>query len=265
MSKIFISYRRDDSAGSAGRLYDHLEINLGKQIIFQDVDSIPLGSNFEEIIEESIDKCDIVLAVIGRNYIKIVDDAGKRKIQNPNDFVNIELTLANKFNKKVIPILVDNALMPSEEDLPKNLSFLSKLNAFSIRHDKWRDDVINLADTLKLILTESEENRKLKNTINKTSALLRGLAEQDIDTDTKDRILEILNKIDMSGSYLPNSDMRMSYFNSSNFDSSNFADANFDSSIFDRSNFRNSRFQDADFSGVDLREIIIDKHTKFPK
>src|SRR6516164_8905268 len=107
--KIFISYRRDDSAGHAGRVHDKLEGKFGRARLFMDVDTIPLGRNFVKAISEKVAQCDVLLAVIGPNWLTIRDEEGKRRLDNPNDFVRVEIGVALKRDIPVIPVLLDGA------------------------------------------------------------------------------------------------------------------------------------------------------------
>jgi TIR domain len=88
-AKIFISYRRDDSAGHAGRVTDRLEREFGRDLLFMDVDAIPLGRNFVTVLHEEVAKCGALLAVIGSDWLDVRDDDGNRRLDNPNDFVRI--------------------------------------------------------------------------------------------------------------------------------------------------------------------------------
>src|SRR5215471_9068251 len=94
MPGIFISYRRDDSAGYAGRLYDALASQFGKRLVFMDVDAIQPGEDFVQLIQERVVACDFLIAVIGRNWLKGVDDKGLPRLQNPEDFVRLEIAHA---------------------------------------------------------------------------------------------------------------------------------------------------------------------------
>ena len=90
-AKVFISYRRDDSAGYAGRVRDRLERELGRDLLFMDVDAIPLGSNFSKVLHEEVAKCGVLLAMIGPNWPDARDEHGHRRLDDPNDFVRIEI------------------------------------------------------------------------------------------------------------------------------------------------------------------------------
>ena len=95
-AKVFISYRRGDSAGYAGRLMDRLKTELGRDVLFMDVDAIPLGTNFENVLHEEVAKCAVLLAVIGPNWSDARGENGKRRLDDPNDFVRIEIAAALK-------------------------------------------------------------------------------------------------------------------------------------------------------------------------
>src|ERR1700720_4351624 len=103
--QIFISYRRDDSSASAGRLYDRLLARLPNNHIFIDVDLEP-GIDFVEAIETSVGSCDVLIAVIGKRWVRSSVVKGKRCLENPEDFVRVEIATALKRNIRVIPVLV---------------------------------------------------------------------------------------------------------------------------------------------------------------
>src|ERR1700756_2317669 len=94
MAKVFISYRRDDSAAYAGRIQDRLEGELGRDLLFIDVDGIPLGANFAKALREEVAQCGVLLAIIGRDWVDARDDDGTRRLDNPTDFVRIEIAAA---------------------------------------------------------------------------------------------------------------------------------------------------------------------------
>jgi TolB-like protein/Tfp pilus assembly protein PilF len=117
---IAISYRRDDSSPITGRLYDHLQAKFGPQSVFMDIDSIRPGVDFREQINETISHADAVIAIIGRRWLGEQPD-GSRRIDDPNDFVRLEIASALKSKIPVIPVLVDDAPMPKQEKLPPDL------------------------------------------------------------------------------------------------------------------------------------------------
>lgn len=135
MSRIFISYRRDDSADASGRLYDRLVAQFGKESVFKDVDTIPLGMDFRGVLREAVGHCDVMLAVIGRQWLTVKDEHGRRRLDNPADFVRIEVEAALERNIPVIPVLVQSASMPAESDLPPSLAQLAYRNGIGVRAD----------------------------------------------------------------------------------------------------------------------------------
>ncbi|MFI5460965.1 MAG: SUMF1/EgtB/PvdO family nonheme iron enzyme [Isosphaerales bacterium] len=135
MSKIFLSYRRQDSAGVAGRIYDRLCAHFGTDAVFMDIDSIPPGEDFREHIDLAVGQCDVVLAVIGTKWAGESD--AQRRLDDPKDFVRIELESALHRNLPVIPILIDHRRMPGEADLPPSLARLAYHNATDV--DQGRD------------------------------------------------------------------------------------------------------------------------------
>lgn len=151
MVKIFISYRRADSKKDAGRIYDRLVEAFGKHNVFKDVDNIELGDDFRGALREAVAKCDILLAIIGKQWLNITDEkTGKRRLDNPDDFVRIEIESALQRDKcLVIPLLVDGAFMPNGDELPLNLRELAFKNATTVRDDPdFHKDVDKLIDSI---------------------------------------------------------------------------------------------------------------------
>ena len=118
MAKIFINYRRDDAIGTAGRLHDRLAQSFGRNNLFMDVDHIPAGVDFEVHLNNQVAACKVFLAVIGPNWLNAKDEGGGRRLDNPEDFVAIEIAAALARPIRVIPVLVDGARMPKAADLP---------------------------------------------------------------------------------------------------------------------------------------------------
>jgi len=135
INSIFISYRRSDSTDIAGRLYDRLADDFGREAVFKDVDSIPLGLDFKEYLNEQVGKCDVLLAVIGDRWLDASDANGNKRLEDPYDFVRIEIESALDKNIPVIPLLVRGASMPNEESLPSSLRKLVFMNGIPIRPD----------------------------------------------------------------------------------------------------------------------------------
>ena len=148
-AKVFISYRRGDSAGYAGRVRDRLERELGRELLFMDVDAIPLGMNFSKVLHEEVAKCSVLLAVIGPNWLDARDEHGNRRLDDPNDWVRVEITAALQRNIPVIPILLDGATIPKADQLPEDLKELALRNGMEIRHASFQDDMNRLIRGLK--------------------------------------------------------------------------------------------------------------------
>src|SRR5262245_2007383 len=110
--KIFISYRREDSISTAGRLHDRLAKTFGRKNLFMDVDHIPAGVDFVDYLQRQVAACDVFLAVIGPNWLDAKDDNGGRQFDNHEDFVRIEIAAALARNIRVIPVLIDGASPP---------------------------------------------------------------------------------------------------------------------------------------------------------
>jgi hypothetical protein len=138
--QIFISYRRQDSSAWAGRLSDHLSNHFPANQIFMDVDSVDLGEDFVKTIEETVGSCDVLIAVIGKDWLTSRDQAGQRRLDNPEDFVRIEIATALKRGIRVIPVLVDGVEMPRSNDLPDDLKALVRRNALQLSHERFRTD-----------------------------------------------------------------------------------------------------------------------------
>jgi TIR domain len=127
--RIFISYRREDTAYPAGWLFERLAEHFGGDQVFKDVDSIELGDDFVEVITRAVGSCDVLLALIGDQWLTISDTHGRRRLDAPDDFVRVEIEAALTRNVRVIPILVDGAMMPRADQLPASLAMLARRNA----------------------------------------------------------------------------------------------------------------------------------------
>lgn len=133
--KVFISYRRADSIDICGRIYDRLVRDFGEKNVFKDVDNIPFGVDFVDYLDNQVKECTVLLAVIGPKWVDVEDDKGRRRIDDPNDFVRIEIESALKRNILVVPVLVGSAGMPYTEDLPESLRPLTRRNGIEVRPD----------------------------------------------------------------------------------------------------------------------------------
>jgi hypothetical protein len=145
---VFISYRRDAGAGYAGRIGDTLVEHFGEDKVFRDIDSLEPGLDFAEAIERAIESSEVLIAVIGKNWLTATDEAGQKRLENPVDYVRTEIATALKRNIRVIPLLIQGADMPSARELPDDLAPLSRRNAFEIHDSSWRDDIRRLVTAL---------------------------------------------------------------------------------------------------------------------
>ncbi len=150
---IFISYRRSDNPDATGRIYDRLVSEFGKARVFKDVDSIPLGQDFRGHLNEVMGGCAAVLAIIGPRWTDARNDAGQRRLENPDDFVRIELEAALARRVPVVPVLVGHAPMPGSGQLPESLISLIYRQAIEVRPDPdFHNDATRLVSALRLIL-----------------------------------------------------------------------------------------------------------------
>ncbi|SFO36981.1 tetratricopeptide repeat protein [Nitrosospira briensis] len=140
MTSIFISYRRDDSAASAGRLYDRLAHHFGKEQVFRDLDAIAPGAEFLEVIEDRIAQCNVLVAVIGKNWVNIKNVAGQRRLDDPKDAVRTEIREALNQKKLIIPTLIGGAEVPIPEELPEDIAALVGRNAIEITESRFDYD-----------------------------------------------------------------------------------------------------------------------------
>jgi len=142
---VFICYRRDDSAGDARNISDKLASRFGSHRIFMDVDSISLGSNFEDVLLSTLHSCSVVLVLIGPHWLMMADGEGHRRLDNSSDYVRIEIRDAMSHELRVVPVLLGRATMPEESQLPSDIRRLSKLQSVSLKHETFTTDLQELA------------------------------------------------------------------------------------------------------------------------
>jgi hypothetical protein len=153
-ANIFINYRREDTAGHSGRLFDSLSSHFAGRL-FMDVDTLEAGVDFVEAIERAVGSCEALIVVIGREWLTITDKAGRRRLDDPTDFVRLEVEAALARRIRVIPVLVQDAPMPSAEELPPSLARLARRNAIELSDARWAYDADRLAHVIREILEES--------------------------------------------------------------------------------------------------------------
>jgi sugar lactone lactonase YvrE len=159
--KIFLSYRRKDAAGFAQALFGRLEQAFPPESLFMDVGGgIGAGQDFVRVIEQQVRACDVMLVLIGPDWLTVTDEAGRRRLENPEDFVRIEVASALKLDKHVIPLLVQKTEMPRAEALPKPLRALARRNAVGLTHERFKADAQELIAALQDALAEAEEARR---------------------------------------------------------------------------------------------------------
>jgi hypothetical protein len=152
--RIFISYRREETAYPAAWLYERLADRFGSGQVFKDVDSIELGDDFVEVITRAVGFCDVLLAVIGDGWLTITDEHGRRCLDDPNDFVRLEIEAALTRKVRVIPILVDGARMPRRDELPDSLAKLVRRQALELSPSRFEFDTSRLLKVLDMTLAE---------------------------------------------------------------------------------------------------------------
>ena len=149
MRGIFISYRREDAEGQAGRLFDDLTAHFGRDAVFMDVAGIKKGLDFRRIIDEHVTSCGVLLVIIGKRWLSVTDNKGKRRLDDANDFVRLETAAALSRDIPVVPVLVHDAVMPTEQELPDVLKELAFRNGTELTHARWDSDVKLLVEDLR--------------------------------------------------------------------------------------------------------------------
>jgi hypothetical protein len=150
---VFISYRRIDSAGFAGRLFDHLSRHFGSHQVFMDIEGgIERGADFPEEINKALQSAAAMIVVIGQQWLVCTDAEGNRRLDKPDDWVRHEVAFALRRNILLLPVLVDNVSMPSPEQLPGDIIELARKHASDIRNSSWDYDVGQITKSLERVL-----------------------------------------------------------------------------------------------------------------
>ncbi len=176
MPGVFISYRREDSAAYAGRLFDILSTEFGRENTFMDLDTIEGGDNFSVVIERKLDVSDALLAVIGPHWLTVTEPNGGRRLDNESDLVRVEIAKALERGIRVIPVLVGGATLPRPVDLPTKLQALCERQAMEVRDSHFHADVKDLTDVLHRTLHGTGFVPKASNLKRFIPAFLVGLA-----------------------------------------------------------------------------------------
>jgi hypothetical protein len=163
--RIFISYRREETAYPAAWLFDRLADRFAGGQVFKDVDSIQLGDDFVEVITRAVGSCDVLLALIGNEWLTVTDEHGRRRLDDPDDFVRLEIEAALTRKVRVIPILVDGARMPRADELPDSVAKLVRRQALELSPARFEFDTSRLLKVLDMTLAEvrtAQENATLE-------------------------------------------------------------------------------------------------------
>lgn len=140
-TKIFLCYRREDTQGFAGRIYDNLASKYGDEQVFRDIDSIPAGIRYPTWIESRVSQCSVMIVLIGAAWSSSKDDTGQRRLDSPEDWVRQEIETALKRNVPMIPVLVQGARMPSKGELPPSIADLTEFENAEVTDRRWAYDV----------------------------------------------------------------------------------------------------------------------------
>jgi uncharacterized membrane protein YhaH (DUF805 family) len=150
--RIFINYRREISADAAGRLSDRLIQHFDQERLFMDIDSIEPGVDFVKTLDDQVAQCGAFIAVIGPGWTDLKNAEGQRRLDQPNDYVRIEIESALKRDIRVIPVLVDGARMPTADELPDSIKALARRNAIMLSHHRFGLEADELAQALQRVL-----------------------------------------------------------------------------------------------------------------
>jgi hypothetical protein len=142
--RIFMNYRRDDTPWPSNWLYHELAEHFGKDQIFKDIDSIRPGDDFADVITDAVERCDVLLAIIGQGWLTSSDKDGRRRLDDPDDFVRLEIEAAIKRNVRIIPVLVDGTTMRRAGELPPSLAKLTRRQALELSHSGFKSETSRL-------------------------------------------------------------------------------------------------------------------------
>ena len=148
MAGIFISYRRSESRHAAGRLADDLVYAFGPQAIFRDIEGIDPGVDFSRALEKALATCNVMLVLIGPQWLGITDPQGRRRLDQPGDWIRQEIANALQRDIRVIPVLLEGAALPEADELPADLQGLVRRQALELADGRWRGDLQRLVETL---------------------------------------------------------------------------------------------------------------------
>ena len=149
---IFVNYRREDTAQAAGRLADRLRERFGSERVFIDVESIGLGLEFAEVITKAVGSCDLLFALIGKEWLTAADDEGRRRLDDEHDWVRLEIEAALQRKIRVVPVLIDDARMPRLEEVPSGLHALLRRQVLKLSHEDFTVQASHLIEKIAPLL-----------------------------------------------------------------------------------------------------------------
>jgi len=155
--KIFISYRRADALGVAGRLGDSLGEYFGDDRVFRDIEDIAGGDDFGNVIEQNLQSADAVIVLIGQEWLSLTSNDGQRRLDDPNDWVAQEITVAIELGIPIYPVLIEDTPMPRVDELPDKLKTLVRYNAMSLSDKRWKFDVLRLGKIISFDIPSASE------------------------------------------------------------------------------------------------------------
>ena len=157
--KLFISYRRSDARGIAGRLGDTLGAYFGEDRVFRDIENIAGGADFGNVIEQNLQVADAAIVLIGPDWLSMKGENGQRRLDDPQDWVAQEIAVAIELKKPIFPVLIENTSMPREDELPDKLKPLTRYNALTISDNRWKSDVLRLGKIISFEIPSASERR----------------------------------------------------------------------------------------------------------
>src|SRR4029450_8625397 len=169
MPGIFICYRREDSAGHSGRLFDRLRDRLGSDRVFMDVAGIDAGGDFMDAIEEAVGACAGPVAALGPGWLTSADASGRTRLSEPDDLIRLEIGAALARKVRVIPVLIGGALLPRGDQLPDELKALVRRQVVELRDTRWDDDADHLGQLLEKLLASAGQRRVVISSVNRGS------------------------------------------------------------------------------------------------
>jgi hypothetical protein len=181
MGHVVINYRREEASAYAGRLYDRLAREFGAEQVFMDIDTLEPGTDYVEAIQNAVNRCSAMVTVIGPDWTSAHDERGRRRLDNPTDWVRVEIAAALHGGVRVFPLLVGGAIMPVEEELPDELKALARRHALEVSDLRFHTDVDRLIKSLRRMIPnaervspgEDQSPRSTENVLDKVTSIPR--------------------------------------------------------------------------------------------